>query len=66
MEGRFPRTPNEFLEHGRRVAVRCTSCWAVDHVDPQVLIQLLGSETDIYGSFPELKSKLSCGRCYAV
>lgn len=65
MKGRFPRTAAEFQQHGRRVVANCTSCWRAAQVDPEALIQMIGTDGDIYDSFTEITSKLACHFCEA-
>ena len=64
MKGRFPRTPAEFAEHGRRVVLRC-ACGGSGTIPPSNLIQRLGPDTDIYvvANFMTLEDAYLCEHC---
>lgn len=64
MNGRFPRTPAEFAEHGRLVVLRC-ACGAVWTLQPASLIQRMGPDADLYDitTFMALEHAFPCEAC---
>lgn len=65
MKDRFPRTPAEFLEHGRIVVLRCDrghTTW----IRPENLLQRLGPDFDLYDGYAELQDTFPCDVCGAT
>ncbi len=63
MSTRIPRTAAEFRDQHRRVVAHCARCTMTTYVDPDSLVQWLGSEGDVYKNFADLAGLASCGTC---
>jgi hypothetical protein len=61
MNGRFPRTPAEFRDNGRYVALRC-HCSSAVTIKPDNLVQRIGPDFDLYDGFLELLDAFPCER----
>jgi hypothetical protein len=62
MKDRFPRTPIEFRDHRRGVAMRC-ECGATTWLKPENLIQRLGPDFDLYDGYADLLEAFPCDVC---
>lgn len=63
IKDRFPRTPAEFAEHARIVALRCDCGAPVASIKPENLIQRFGRGFDLYSGFAQLIDAFPCETC---